>query len=411
MQNSNDGLLVELKALLKRKKSNRYYAQILGVTETEVEQLKKELREIKETEEVDEEIDKEDSTIDGTIIRHNLEKGSIEIQAYYDHPPQPEEVIADHKIDTELWRLSSYWSKGKAKGWLVSAWFTKITKTQVFQTEFIEFLDSWKSPHKVIEKKKLSSISTNSCLVINKQDAHYNKYDINGNNDITERFSEVEGKVEKILKKAATGSNLQKLIYIIGSDELNSEWTETTTKGTPQQNILGYQTSFQAVCYHEVNVINQLLKYSDSIEVIYIPGNHDNFSGWHIASWLRVYYKDQKNIEIDISPSYTKYVKFSNTAMMFNHGDEMKPEKLAQNFPIEFKEHWSSCDHYFVFTGDKHVELSKSIGGIKFYQVPALSKSKSWWDSRNGYTTTKAEMTAFLIEEKAGMTDIYKEVL
>ena len=122
-----------------------------------------------------------------------------------------------------------------------------------------------------------------------------------------------------------------------------------------------------------------------------------------------MYYRDQKNILIDTLPVNSKYIKFSNSAIMFNHGDGMKPEKLAQVFPIEFKKEWSSCNNHYIFTGDKHHELSRDIGGIRFYQIPALSKAVSAWDSKNGYNITKAEMTAFLITENVGLTDIYKE--
>jgi hypothetical protein len=97
--------------------------------------------------------------------------------------------------------------------------------------------------------------------------------------------------------------------------------------------------------------------------------------------------------------------------MAFNHGDAMTADVLARNFPIEFKLQWSSCDHYFIFTGDKHSELSRDIGGIKFYRIPALDKSNSKWDKKNGYTTGKTEITSFLITEHDGLSDIYKEQL
>lgn len=58
-----------------------------------------------------------------TTYKRNIEEGTLEINTYYDHPPEPEEVIRDHKIDLKKWRLNGYWSKGKDKGWLVSANF------------------------------------------------------------------------------------------------------------------------------------------------------------------------------------------------------------------------------------------------------------------------------------------------
>ncbi len=124
-------------------------------------------------------------------------------------------------------------------------------------------------------------------------------------------------------------------------------------------------------------------------------------------SWLQTYFRNQTNVTWDISPKYTKYVKFHNTAMCFNHGDGAKPEVVARNFPLEFKEHWSKCDHFMIFGGDKHTELSRDLGGIKFYRIPALSTAVSRWDSKNGYPA-KGELTAFLIHETDGLTNIMK---
>lgn len=78
---------------------------------------------------------------------------------------------------------------------------------------------------------------------------------------------------------------------------------------------------------------------------------------------------------------------------------------------MEFKEEWSNCDYYYSFVGDKHHEMSKDIHGIKFYQIPQLSNAKSYWDDKQGHTSSKAEMTAFVITSTQGLTDIYKEIL
>jgi hypothetical protein len=96
---------------------------------------------------------------------------------------------------------------------------------------------------------------------------------------------------------------------------------------------------------------------------------------------------------------------------MFNHGDALKPAKLAAIFPMEYRDEWSYHTKFYIFTGDKHHELSQDFNGIKFYQIPAFSNAKSSWDEKNGYTCAKAEVTAFLIEEENGMTNIFKQYL
>ena len=89
----------------------------------------------------------------------------------------------------------------------------------------------------------------------------------------------------------------------------------------------------------------------------------------------------------------------------------IKAAKLANIFPIEFKEKWSYHDNYYIFTGDRHHEVSLDFNGIKFYQIPAFSKAKSLWDDKMGHVCSKAEVTGFLIEFDNGMTNIFKQYL
>ena len=346
-----------------------------------------------------------------TDFKENIDKGTAEIKAIsLTEPRTAEEIITLLKLDTAKWKLSTYWNKEKSDGtWFISAMVTSITAKEEMSNSFTDFLVTYKHKALKVVKKKSNAKNPAACLVINKQDAHLNKYDINGNNDIENRFAGILDKVTRILARAGAVNNIKKAIYVLGSDLIDSEWTDMTTKGTPQKSVLPYQKGFELICNHEVDIINTLLEGVETLEVLFVPGNHDQYVGWHVVNWLQVYYRNQKNLTINTDPTNTKYVQFSNSAIMFNHGDGMKPEKLAQIFPLEFKEGWSSCNNHYIFTGDKHHELSRDIGGIRFYQIPALSKAVSAWDSKHGWTMSKAEMTAFLITEGVGLTDIYKE--
>lgn len=352
-----------------------------------------------------------DSQLEDFEQKINREKGTGEVSffstktALTDH-----QIYIECKMDPNTWVLTQVWQKKRATGFTYSANFKLIKAESKAKTDFFDVLKNFKTDHKVVKNQVSTNLDKyNSCLILNKQDAHLNKYDDDGKNNIFSRFSVIKDKTKRILDKVNISSNLDKVVYVLGSDEFNSEWMNTTTKGTPQQNIMDYHESFTAICYHEIDIINLLLTYSNNIEVIYIAGNHDEFVGWHLLSWLKVYYKEQKNISFDISPNYTKYIKYSDSAICFNHGDAMSPETLARNFPIEFKKEWSSCNNYYIFTGDKHTDLSRNIGGIQFYRIPALDKSNSKWDKKNGYTIGKTEITSFLIGKNQGITDIYKE--
>lgn len=312
-------------------------------------------------------------------FRENLDKGNAEASAIVEiEPKTPEDIMKAVKLDSKLWKLTSYRVSHANSKWSVSASVRKADSTINFQDSFVDFLKDFK-PQAPIERYESSS-EEKACLILNKQDAHMNKFDTTGMSGVQERFNEIRDKTFKMIEKASAINDLQHIVYIIGSDQFNSEWTGFTTKGTPQENALPYEQSFKMICQHEVEVINKMLEEGHNVTVIYLPGNHDRFVSWHMVSWLQAFYRDQKNLQIDASVEFSKYIKYGNTAMMFNHGDVMTPTKLASMFPMEFRGLWSECEYQYIFTGDKHNELSKDFNGIKFYQIPALSKSKSMWD-------------------------------
>lgn len=400
--------LDELNRLLVHKKSKDYYAKKLGITRLQVDYL---LNLLNNGEKAEKKVEERVVKFEEDVLNN---KGEIVLNT-------PEEIkslddlIEKCKIDVTKWNIDkyvqNYWGNSKTPHWQVKAWLSKKKEHQVFQDQFIAFLENYKPRSLFQDLPPIDDSKNDACLIINKQDAHYNKFDIHQENEVNARFFNIFIKVSTVVEQALLSNNLERIYYVIGSDEFNSEFTNTTTKGTPQQNVLPYHQSFEAICNHEVELITYLLKKCDSLEVIYVPGNHDEYVGWHLIEWLKVYFRGDKRVQFDASPRYRKYVSYGSSAMMFNHGDAMKPVKLAGIFPIEYRDGWSYCDNFYIFTGDKHHELSQDFNGIKFYQIPAFSNAKSSWDEKNGYVGSKGEVTGFLIDVMDGMTNIFKQYL
>jgi hypothetical protein len=408
-------LLNQLEEILHWKKSKKFYADKLGIAESDVDELLKELR-TRESIIQEAELGNYISELEETIVRfeEDILKGTGEIVINTkDEIKSLDELIVKCKIDTDKWEITkyvqNYWGNGETPHWQVKAWLGKKSTEQVFQDAFVDFLASYKPVSQQVMSPKFDPERPKGMLVINKQDSHLNKWDVDGNNNVLDRLAKIMYKVELIAVQAQLSNNLEEITYIIGSDEFNSEFTGMTTKGTPQQNTHTYQTSFEYICDHEVLMITMLLQYAENVNVVYVAGNHDEFVGWHMVNWLQTYFRNTERLTFDCSPKYRKYISYGRSALMFNHGDAIKPAKLAALFPIEYREGWSFHQNFYIFTGDKHHEVSHDFNGIKFYQIPAFSNSKSLWDDKNGHTMSKAEVTGFLIEQGSGMTNIFKQ--
>lgn len=378
---SREELKQELQKLLKWKKSRAFYASKLNCTLDEVSEL----------------------------LRSFSESSEPGLKKVYKVPPTPEELIKEYNVDTTKYTLGPIYVKQRQDGYTVSTSIKPKPVDRGYSSEFSEFLRTYqpKFPAKV---SATINKSATGCLILNKQDAHLNKADFLEDSKVTDRSIALRKAINTILTKSLRLSFLDTIIYTIGSDEYNSEWTGSTTRGTPQQNTGSYYQDFQEICDFEVAVISTLQKYCNTLKVVYIPGNHDEFVGWHMAKWLETYFRET-DIQFDTAPTYTKYFTFSNTALCFNHGYSVKPEQLADTFPIHFKSNWSSCDHFYIFLGDKHTELTKTIGGIEVYRLGQASNAKSKWDLQNDYSLNQGVVTGFLIEGASGITTILKEKL
>ena len=345
------------------------------------------------------------------LLKEDTIKGEATLTFTADSPPTEQQIIEWFKVDTKKYRINQVYHKtsfGGKYAITVSLLALKGSQTLDVSTDFLDKLEDVKplSAFPTIKTRTLGK--PNVALLIPKQDAHFNKYDIDGKNDINERFKSFTRSLLVQLEKVSATSNIQKIFYIVGSDEFNSEWTGNTTKGTPQQNILTYEQGFEAISEFNIAITRLLKAYSTEVEIILLNGNHDHNVSWHLAHLLSRLFSNTPNITVNSELVNTKIITYGNNLMALNHGDATKPKDLAAKLPIIAKEQWSSHDNYFIITGDKHTELAQDFNGIMCYRVPQLSSSKSAWDDKNTYVTTKPEMLSFVFQETY-LSDIIRE--
>lgn len=372
------------------KKGVQWLCNRFGVSEKEVKELKDEYRKTS--------ISK--SCTHFSKIEKEKENEIVVIEG----PMTIEELCSKYKIDLKKYSVNDYWVKTLSSG-LLEYSLHPVIKKGMDKEEFKMFVNSY-IPPKYDWNIKQRNNHTPCSIIVNKQDVHFNKQSLEGKNTLEERFEDYEKSVIESVEKVNMLHSVDEIVYIIGSDHFNSEYTGTTVKGTPQQNISNYVETFRKVCSHEVLMINYFLSRANKVKIFYLPGNHDAFVSYHMSEWLKAFFKKVDRVEVCAEFEYTKYFSLFDSAFCINHGDVQKPEQLASNFPLMYKKGFALADWHYILTGDKHTELVKDINGIKFHRLAAISKAKGNYEKHNGYTTSKNEVTTMVVEEGKGINMI-----
>lgn len=377
-------LLDQVKNSLKWKKSNKEVAAKLGISVEKYKQLKRQV-----------------NFRFGEIIEHpksnrvvefkeDLDGGTAEIKGVsVTEPKSAEEIIALLKIDTAKWKLSSYWNKERHDGWHISALVTAVKQEE--KDVLAKVLEDFSPSYTPVKKPFINDkFEYDVCGVLSIQDLHFGK---ENNETIVEDFKHA---ITNLVPRAYMAHVLAKVVYVIGGDLLNMDsFSGTTTSGTPVDNSQrcydAYKDAFDAL-YWSINYIKQ---FCLELDVVYVPGNHDRLSSYHIAHALSKCFKDEKTITFHADYSERKVITYGANFFAFEHGDVSK-KNTPLVYATEYPELWGSTKYRTCYTGHFHSKKTTEFvtdnehHGFSIKHLPSLSKT-DYWHYHNKYTGAKRQ--------------------
>jgi hypothetical protein len=376
-------ILEQVKQSLKWKQSNYYCATKLGISVEKYKELKRQVKfpysETVERPQFNKILE----------FKEDLDKGTAEIKGLsLTEPRTPEEIIELLKIDTTKWKLSSYWNKERHDGWFISAMVTAIKHES--KDVLAEVIANFKPQYQPILNILVNEKFDRDCVgVISTQDLHFGKED---NEDIVEHFKDA---IEDLVHRAYMSHKLTKIIYVVGGDLLNMDtFNGSTTSGTPVDNSQraqeAYTEAFDALYWS----INYLKQFCIDLHVVYLPGNHDRLSSFHMAHALSKCF-DAEDISFDVKYAERKVVMYGKNMFAFEHGDVSKKNTAlvyATEFPIE----WGMAKYRTCYTGHFHSKKTTEFitenehNGFSIKHLPSLC-STDYWHYHNKYTGSKRQ--------------------
>ena len=385
----NQSLLSQLEELLIRKKSKKFYAERLGISEFEVNELLKELREKDNPQPIEVKNYTEERKV-------NVERGTIESTIISDFDPKDDIELAKlHKINLDKYVITNYWSKMLPSGKFTSSIFSKRKEAKDYSPEdFARFLENYKPNNIEITKPGFQIHKDLVNVEISIADYHLAKKTIDGDNSPQTRAKRYFDVAQSLIKKVEANYDVDTVILPISNDFFHTDnYQHQTTQGTPQDTIMDYSEEYELGFNVLVDTINMLRAYSNQVVVILVQGNHDRTKSFYLAHALDVFFKDAVDVEFVREHSVIKGISLGNTFIGWHHGN-CKLEDLPLLFAThpEYSQAFGNAKYREVHTGDKHHYMAKEVKGVRIQQMPSLSGTDRWHLDNNFVHSVRAAL-------------------
>ncbi len=391
----NEDLLNQLEGLLSWKKSKKFYAEKLQISEDEVDELIKEIKSRgKDEGESFLKTSNTNSTFEA-IKKVSNEKGTIESTITLDYEPKSDKELADlHKIDLERYVITNYWSKVLPSGKFTSSVFSKRKTPKDYTVEdFSKFLEKYTSNYIPIPSPERSDKKITD-VELSLSDYHLAKRYVDGDNDPAVRARRFFDVAQNLIHKVRSVYDINKVVFPISNDFFHTDnYQNSTTNGTPQDIILDYASEYELGFAILVDTIKMLKANADTVEVILVQGNHDRTKSFYLAHALDIFFTEEKDVTFTREEGLIKATVVGETFIGYHHGN-CKIDQLPLLFAThpKYSEMFGKAKYREVHTGDKHHYMAKEIKGVRIQQMPSLSGTDRWHKDNNFVHSVRAAL-------------------
>jgi len=406
----NESLLTQLEGLLHWKKSKKFYAEKLNITEDEVDELIKELK--KRDKDDGDEFLKNVSSDFEIVKKVSNEKGTIESTITLDYEPKDDIELAQlHKIDLERYVITNYWSKVLPSGKFTSSVFSKRkTPTDYTAEDFSKFLENYKSNYIPIPSPDRNNNRNIIDVELSLSDYHLAKRYVDGDNDPAVRARRFFNVAQNLIEKVRAIYDINKVVFPISNDFFHTDnYQNSTTNGTPQDIILDYASEYELGFAILVDTIKMLKTNSNHVEVILVQGNHDRTKSFYLAHALDIFFTNENSVSFTREHSVVKGTMVGETFIGYHHGN-CKIDELPLLFATHptYSQMFGRAKYREVHTGDKHHYMAKEIKGVRIQQMPSLSGTDRWHKDNNFVHSVRAAL-ALVYDFKLGKVAEFEE--
>jgi hypothetical protein len=205
---------------------------------------------------------------------------------------------------------------------------------------------------------------------------------------------------------------IETVLFPVGQDYFHVDNASSTTVNfTPQDVDTRYGKMIHEGTLAVIRAIDSLVARA-KVKVIWVPGNHDRTTSYHLVRELKAWYRNCDRVEVDAGPKVRKYEVYGPALIGFTHGDSEPHRDLPTIMASEVPQLWAATTDHVWHIGHFHKKkevrhtAADSFGSCRVVTLPSLSGTCAW-SFRNGYTGTKRAAEAFLWSKNSGYTGTF----
>ena len=348
--------------------------------------------------------------VDGTYSSDRL------VEIFEDELNDDIALLKAHNFDPDKWILiastSNMWHALRTldRGRVVQFQSKIRVKPITLQEMSFESISEFYSKNDFVTKIKFPKFkqSLKRVLEICSADWHLAARLFNENfSDLEEMFPFMMADVLYRIKRDEIG--FSKIIFNLMGDIFHYENRQQQTERHQQVvegNGMNPLEMFDLALSMCISAVDELLQYAP-VEMMYIPGNHDGNSLYHLLACLKAYYRDVSTFSVDLGHESRKWKLIGKNLIGWQHGEMSKKNKVhwLQN---DARKEWGLSEYAESHNGHWHHEEVTEHGGIKSRGLPAIA-STDFWHHRSGYIgAIRATMSFIWDEDRIGWTDMWQ---
>jgi hypothetical protein len=306
-----------------------------------------------------------------------------------------EQLIDACEIDLSLWQIDKHiintWEVGAKDAseeiqhhtlHQVKAWLSPRA-IQPFEVAFDGLVERLASQAPKVKKTKYKP-QGDHLLAIQMYDPHFGK--LSATEDWTLAIaSDTIRAIGKALVAQARSLpyKVDRIQFPVGNDIFQADdLSGRTTLGTWVDTCASQADIIDTVLMDYIYLI-ELFSLLAPVDIAIVQSNHDRQNVHWLGRALWAYFHNNPNVTIDGDFYPRKYYRYGVNLLGMEHGDKVKPGKLALLMATEAKEDWSATSYWEWWRGHIHSERSMLTAiteevGVKVRTIPALCPPDMW---------------------------------